>query len=103
MSTRTTTRPRGRPTGVSERRAGLPPVMAFFVLTWLLSATWLVPLAVAGRIVVPGHGWPTHFPALLGPALAAVIVSAAISGRPAVARLGRAIIQVRVPARWWLV
>src|SRR4051812_36741589 len=86
-----------------ERRGALRPVIAYFLLAWLLSWMWLIPLALGGRVVDPGGGWPTHFPALLGPALAALIVSAAAGGRAAVARLGRAVCLVRVPARWWLV
>jgi membrane protease YdiL (CAAX protease family) len=45
------------------------------VVALLLSSMWLVPLATAGQVVDAGRGRPTHFPALLGPALAAVIVS----------------------------
>jgi hypothetical protein len=40
-------------------------------LTW----AWWLPLAVAGRTVTQGDGWPTHFPGLLGPALAALLVT----------------------------
>jgi CAAX protease family protein len=81
MSTRTTTFTGPTP-DLRARRPGLKAVLAYFVLAWLLSALWLVPLVVAGRVVDAGRGWPTHFPALLGPALAAVIVSAVVGGRP---------------------
>ncbi len=48
-----------------------------------------------------GHGWPTHFPALAGPAIAAVIVTAWISGRPGLADLWRRMVRWRFPLRWW--
>jgi hypothetical protein len=45
-------------------------------LTW---AAW-APL-VLGRIVVRPGGWPSHAPGLLGPALAALFVTAVADGR----------------------
>jgi hypothetical protein len=54
-------------------------------LTW----AWWLPLAVAGRTVTQGDGWPTHFPGLLGPSLAALLVTAATRGSSGVGELLR--------------
>ena len=50
-------------------------VVLFVSLAYALSwGTWLPILLTGGKVVV-GEGWPTQMPGLLGPALAAVIVS----------------------------
>jgi membrane protease YdiL (CAAX protease family) len=51
---------------------------------------------VTGVTVSAGRGWPTHFPALLGPLLAAFGVTAWRDG------LLRRMVRVRVALRWWL-
>ncbi|MEN3533592.1 CPBP family intramembrane glutamic endopeptidase [Microbispora sp. ZYX-F-249] len=79
------------------------PLRWFFVLAYALSWLWLVPIALSGGTVIGGHGWPTHFPALAGPALAAVSVTAAYGGRRGLAGLGRRMLAVQVPVRWWSV
>ncbi|MEH0846249.1 type II CAAX endopeptidase family protein [Micromonospora sp. CPCC 205711] len=61
------------------------PVTSFFVLAYLLSWSWWVPIALAGGVVHGGDPWPTHMPGLLGPLLAAVTITAAVGGRAAVA------------------
>jgi len=48
----------------------------FFVLAYGLSWGWLIPIGLSGGLVTAGKGWPTHFPALLGPLLAAIVVIA---------------------------
>ena len=53
-----------------------PGVATFFVLAYALSWACLIPLVVTGSVVTAGTGWPTHFPALLGPLVAAVVVTA---------------------------
>jgi membrane protease YdiL (CAAX protease family) len=73
------------------------------VLAFGLSWAWLIPMAVTHRAVVSGQGWPTHFPALFGPAAAAFLVIAAMTGRAGVAGLLRRIVLWRVGWRWWLV
>jgi len=67
------------------------PLPAFFVLAIALSWSYWVPDAIAG-----GH-W-THFPGLLGPAVAALITSV-VGGGDEVGRLWRAVAHVRVAAR----
>lgn len=78
-------------------------LVAFFALAYVLSWSWAIPLAVDHLIVRRGTGWPTHLPALLGPAIAAVIVVAWTTGRPGLRDIGTRMVRWRVPARWWLV
>jgi membrane protease YdiL (CAAX protease family) len=63
---------------------------AFLVLAVVLSWAWWVPVALTGGAV-------SHFPGLLGPLLAAVIVTAATEGRSGLHRLRG---HVGAP-RWW--
>lgn len=54
-----------------------------------------------------GAGWPTHYPSLLGPAIAAVAVTAWTMGRPENQEHPRdlleRLVRWRVAPRWWLV
>jgi membrane protease YdiL (CAAX protease family) len=63
-----------------------------YALSW---ADWL-PLLVRGARVVPG-GSVTHFPGLLGPAVAAFIIVAVTEGRLGVGRLFRRLVLVSKP------
>jgi len=67
---------------------------SFFGLTYAISWGWWVPTALVG-----GH--VSHFPGLLGPMLAAMILTPVVSGRRGIrdllARMGR----WRVPLRWY--
>jgi hypothetical protein len=74
----------------------------FVLLAYALSWAWLIPVAVTGVTVSAGRGWPTHFPALLGPLLAAFGVTAWRDGRPGTVDLLRRMVRVRVALRWWL-
>lgn len=89
------------PTPSSSARFDAKPVVAFFLLAYGTSWAWVIPWAATGHNVLQGHGWPTHFPALLGPMLAAFIVTATTAGRSAardlLARMGR----WRIGWRWW--
>src|SRR5215203_5958705 len=78
------------------------PLASFFLLAYGISwACWL-PIAFSGGIVRSGNALPTHFPGLLGPMIAAIIVTAITEGRAGLrdllARMGR----WRVGLRWWL-
>jgi membrane protease YdiL (CAAX protease family) len=73
-------------------------LLAYTLLAYGLSWLWLLPLALAGLVVQQGHGWPTHFPALLGPMVAAVLV-AARSG--SLRRLLTSMVRIKVALRWW--
>lgn len=70
------------------------PLGAYFLLTYLLSWGYWVPLAITG-----GH--VSHFPGLLGPMIAALVVDSAVAGRAGVADLLRRMVQWRVPVRWY--
>jgi CAAX protease family protein len=59
------------------------------------------PPVLAGVVVEKGAGWPTHLPAILGPAIAAVAVTALASGRAGVRELVGRMIRWRIPLRWW--
>lgn len=66
-----------------------------FGLAFGLSWTYWVPVALAG-----GH-W-SHFPGLLGPLGAAVVVVGVADGRGGLAELGRRMLRSRVAPRWYL-
>ena len=80
-----------------DRGRGL---LAYVLLAYGLSWAWLVPLALAGAVVVQGNGWPTHFPALLGPMVAALLVAWRTG---ALHSLLASMVRIRVPLRWWAV
>ena len=71
------------------------------VLAYALSWSWWWPLLFANEPVRPGVGWPSHMPGLLGPAVAAAIVVAAVEGREGFARWAARLGRWRVGA-WWL-
>lgn len=79
------------------------PLLVFFSLAYLISWSWWVPLALRGGVVRTGVGWPTHLPGLVGPAVAAVLVTAAVDGRPGLRELARRTARWRVGWVWWLV
>jgi membrane protease YdiL (CAAX protease family) len=78
-------------------------LIAFVALAYLLSWAWLLPVAINGREVVAGLGWPTHLPALLGPMAAALLVVGRTQGRAGVVDLLHRMASVRRPLRWWAV
>ena len=84
-------------------RLDVRALVVFFALAYALSWSWAIPLAAAHLVVRRGVGWPTHLPALLGPAIAALVVTAWTMGRPGARDLGARLVRWRVPARWWLV
>lgn len=77
------------------------PLVWFVILSFAFTWAWWVPLAVDGAVVEPGHGWPTHLPGLLGPALAAVVVTAATEGRPGLGALWSQVTRWRVSWVWY--
>ena len=86
----------------SGPRLDVRALAIFFVLAYALSWSWAIPLAAAHLVVRRGEGWPTHYPMLLAPAIAAVVVTAWTMGRPGVRDLLARIARWRVPVRWWL-
>jgi uncharacterized protein len=83
-------------------RLDVKGLVVFFVLAYVLSWAWAIPLAVAHLVIRRGEGWPTHYPMLLAPAIAAVVVTAWTMGRPGVRDLLARMVRWRVPVRWWL-
>ncbi|HEX7660604.1 MAG TPA: type II CAAX endopeptidase family protein [Pseudonocardiaceae bacterium] len=77
-------------------------VTVFFLLAYAISWAWLVPWVIAGQSVRQGSGWPTHVPALLGPLLAALIMTAATTGRSGLRELAGRLVRWRIGWRWWL-
>lgn len=72
------------------------PLASFVVLTYVLSWAYWIPLAVRGARVSPG-GSVTHFPGLLGPAIAAFVITALSEGPAGVSRLLRRTVLVSKP------
>jgi membrane protease YdiL (CAAX protease family) len=60
-----------------------------------------LPLAISGKVVHPGQGWPTHLLGLLGPGVAAVIVTGASEGRSGLKELWSRIVRWRVGWAWY--
>jgi len=83
-------------------RLDVRALVVFSALAYGLSWSWLIPLAAAHQVVRRGEGWPTHYPALLGPAIAAVAVTAWTMGRPGLGDLLARMARWRVAVRWWL-
>jgi uncharacterized protein len=79
------------------------PLVVFFLLAYVLSWSWVIPIAITGHTVREGKGWPTHFPALIGPMLAAFAVTAWTTGGPGVRDLCDRMRRWRIGWRWWLV
>jgi uncharacterized protein len=85
-----------------DPRLDVRALVVFAGLAYALSWSWTIPLAAAHLVVGRGVAWPTHLPALLGPAIAAVVVTAWTLGRSRVRDLGARMARWRVPLRWWL-
>lgn len=77
------------------------PVLSYVVLAYALGWSWCVPLAMRGDVVRMGVGWPTHLPALAGPAMAAIVVTAMVDGRAGLRDLWTRVTRWRVGWRWW--
>ena len=80
---------------------GLWPLAAFVATAYALSWGWTFPFVAVGDVIEQGTGWPTHFPALLGPAIAALAVTALVWGRAGVRDLLANMTRWRMPLRWW--
>ena len=78
------------------------PLSAFALLAYALSWGYWLPLVLTGQVVRRGSTI-TQFPGLLGPVIAAFIVTAVVDGRQGVRDLARRVVRWRVPWRWWLI
>jgi membrane protease YdiL (CAAX protease family) len=72
------------------------PVVSFFVLAYGLSWAYWIPLAVAGVRTAPGST-STHEPGLLGPALAAFIMTGLTQGTAGVVALAKRLVLISRP------
>lgn len=78
-------------------------VVEYLVLAYALSWAWILGLLLTGSTTRPGQGWPTHLPALLGPAVAAVLVTWRHEGSAGVRALGARCVRWPGRAAWWVV
>lgn len=85
------------------KRPSARALVWFFVLAYAISWAWAIPFALTDQVIERGQGWPTHYPALLGPAIAAVVVIATTTGVAGLRDLAVRLLRWRVPVRWWLV
>lgn len=72
------------------------PTISFFILAYAISWAYWIPMLITGQRVAPGSS-TTHFPGLLGPAIAAVLVQAACRGTAGLRDLWRRAILVTRP------
>jgi membrane protease YdiL (CAAX protease family) len=73
----------------------------YWILACAISWSWWIPLALSGDVTRAGQAWPTHLPGLLGPAIAAIIVTAVARGRAGLLELLSSIARWRVSWRWY--
>ena len=78
------------------------PVVSFFVLAYGLSWAYWIPLALSGVRTAPGSS-TTHEPGLLGPALAAFIITGLNEGRSGVTAFARRLVLVSRPTSRFLI
>jgi membrane protease YdiL (CAAX protease family) len=77
------------------------PILLYVLLAYALSWAYWIPLAASGAVVTPG-GSVSHFPGLLGPAIAAFVTTALRSGGPGLRALAKRLFLVAQPAaRFW--
>lgn len=78
------------------------PLVSFFVLAYGFSWAYWIPLALAGVRTAPGSS-STHEPGLLGPALAAFIVTGLTKGRAGVVALAKRLVLISRPTSRFLI
>jgi len=78
-------------------------VASYFVIAFAFSWAIWIPMALANLRVHQGSSWPTHLPGLLGPVVAAFVMSAIVGGGVSVRDLLARMMQWRVGGRWYLV
>jgi membrane protease YdiL (CAAX protease family) len=60
-----------------------------------------IPLAVSETQIKPGQAWPTHLLGLLGPALAAIVVTFATQGKAGLCELATRAFRFKVRWQWY--
>ena len=76
-----------------------------YLLTWALLAPWFYLYSVVLNHSIPWWLWllaPFAFLGGAAPSIAGLLVSARTEGRDAVRRLGRSLVNPRLPLRWYL-
>ena len=76
-------------------------LVTYFVLAYAFSWAFWVPMAVLGVRVYQGQGWPTHWPGLFGPLVAALVTTAAVAGRARIRDLLARMVRWRVHPVWY--
>jgi membrane protease YdiL (CAAX protease family) len=77
------------------------PILVYVLFSYALSWAYWIPLALRGAVVTPG-GSVSHFPGLLGPAIAAFLTTGLLSGGPGLRALTRRLWLISQPAwRFW--
>lgn len=84
-------------------KTGGGSLVAFFAIAYAVSWAWAIPFAVTDQVVNRGDAWPTQYPSLLGPAIAAFAVTTWEARRTGVRDLLARMLRWRVGLRWWLV
>lgn len=78
------------------------PLASYVLLAWGLSWAFWIPMLIRGEVVTPGATTGvSHFPGLLGPMIAALIITAIVGGRLALRDYLARFVQWRVPLRWY--
>jgi deazaflavin-dependent oxidoreductase (nitroreductase family) len=79
------------------------PLASYVILAWAVSWAYWIPMALRGEIVTPGATTGvSHFPGLLGPLVAALIVTTIVGGRAGIVEFAARFVRWRVPVRWYL-
>jgi len=78
------------------------PLVSFFVLAYGPSWAYWIPLALSGVRTAPGSS-TTHEPGLLGPALAAFIITGLTEGRSGVTAFAKRLVLISQPTSRFLI
>ena len=85
-------------------RAGdVRAIVLFVVIAFGWSWTWWLVLVFRGDTVEQRHSWPSQFPGLLGPLVAALAVTALTGGRAALRDYVRRLTRWRLGLRTWAI